>query len=66
MRCRYCRIGEYFTCLRCDPSSELMGGSNDENPYVVIPDTDEYYALGFLVRNRENDSRRLRLPPAQT
>ncbi|CQH65369.1 HTH domain protein (plasmid) [Halobacterium hubeiense] len=29
-----------------------MGDSNDENPYVVIPDTDEYYALGFLVRNR--------------
>jgi hypothetical protein len=29
-----------------------MGGPNDENPYLVIPGTDEYDALGFLVRNR--------------
>lgn len=45
-------LGESFTWLRCNPSSELMGGPNDENPYVAIPDTDEYYALGFLVLNR--------------
>jgi hypothetical protein len=29
-----------------------MGGPNDENPYLVVPGTDEYDALGFLVRNR--------------
>jgi len=29
-----------------------MGGPKDENPYVVTPDTDEYYALDFLVGNR--------------
>ncbi|MDL0133712.1 MarR family transcriptional regulator [Halobacterium salinarum] len=29
-----------------------MDDSRDDTPYVVIPDTDEYYALGFLVPNR--------------
>ncbi|CAP15260.1 HTH domain protein (plasmid) [Halobacterium salinarum R1] len=29
-----------------------MDDPRDDTPYVVIPDTDEYYALGFLVPNR--------------
>lgn len=51
MRCRYCSVGKYFTWLRCHPSSELMGDSNDENPYLVVPGTDEYDVLSFLVQN---------------
>lgn len=29
-----------------------MDDPRDDTPYVVIPDTDEYYALSFLVPNR--------------
>jgi len=28
-----------------------MGDSNDENPYLVVPGTDEYDVLSVLVRN---------------
>lgn len=29
-----------------------MGDSQDSDPFLVTPETDEYDALGFLVRNR--------------